>query len=49
MADFKDGYSNIGDRYDTSKYNILDNKTHIFGDLTPQLIECKVYKVIFDE
>ncbi|KAM3144876.1 BTB/POZ domain-containing protein 9 [Paramecium bursaria] len=48
LPDFIGGCSNIGDCYDASNCNIADNKTHIFGAATPQLQECKVYKVVFD-
>ncbi|KAM3144789.1 hypothetical protein pb186bvf_003098 [Paramecium bursaria] len=43
-VDFNSGYTNLGHSYDISGYNV-DIKTHIFGATTPQLQECKVYKV----
>ncbi|KAM3144758.1 hypothetical protein pb186bvf_003067 [Paramecium bursaria] len=46
-ADFNSGYSYLGTSYDITSYNVADEKTHIFGATTPQLQECKVYKVIF--
>ncbi|KAM3144821.1 hypothetical protein pb186bvf_003130 [Paramecium bursaria] len=48
-GDFKQGHTlGLGVTYDTSKYEIKDKDTHIFGDRQPNLVECKVYKVIFE-
>ncbi|KAM3144820.1 BTB/POZ domain-containing protein 17 [Paramecium bursaria] len=47
-VDFNIGHSSgLGHSYDLSGYNIIDKTNHIFGATTPQLQECKVYKVIF--
>ena len=43
------GYSKgLGHSYDISNYKIADKSTHSFGGTTPQLQECKVYKVLFN-
>ncbi|CAD8125811.1 unnamed protein product [Paramecium sonneborni] len=48
-TDFKSGYSRLGIGYqapvgvDTSKYS-----THLFGALEPNVIECEIYKIIFE-
>lgn len=43
------GYSKgLGHSYDISNYKIADKSTHLFGGTTPQLQECKVYKVLFN-
>ena len=48
LSDFKTGNSSgLGDHFDISKHKIEDKWTHIFGDQTPNLIECKVYKITF--
>ncbi|KAM3144774.1 hypothetical protein pb186bvf_003083 [Paramecium bursaria] len=45
---FNSGSSSaLGTNYDISNYKIVNKATHIFGEKTPQLQECKVYKVIF--
>ncbi|KAM3144840.1 hypothetical protein pb186bvf_003149 [Paramecium bursaria] len=41
--------SNLGISYDISNYDIQDRRSHILGELNPQIIEFKVYKVIFSE
>ncbi|KAM3144769.1 hypothetical protein pb186bvf_003078 [Paramecium bursaria] len=46
-ADFNSGQTNLGHSYDIAGQNVVDASTHIFGQKTPQLQECKVYKVIF--
>ena len=48
LEDFKMGYSKgLGEHFDISKYQIENKLTHIFGDESPKLIECKVYKITF--
>ncbi|KAM3140488.1 hypothetical protein pb186bvf_007468 [Paramecium bursaria] len=45
-GDFQAGHSNhLSENYDTSKYVIQDQSTHLFFDKTPQLVECVVYKI----
>ncbi|KAM3144777.1 hypothetical protein pb186bvf_003086 [Paramecium bursaria] len=46
-ADFNSGQTNLGHSYDIAGQNVVDASTHIFGQKTPLLQECKVYKVVF--
>ncbi|CAD8080854.1 unnamed protein product [Paramecium primaurelia] len=43
--DFQDGYSKLGKAY--SRENSKDPNTHLFGQKTPNIIECRIFEIIF--
>ncbi|CAD8093546.1 unnamed protein product [Paramecium sonneborni] len=44
-GDFQKGYSNLGKAY--TKESSQDSKTHLFGQETPNIIQCQIFQIIF--
>ncbi|CAD8201885.1 unnamed protein product [Paramecium pentaurelia] len=45
-ADFQNGSSNLGNSYQCDQYQITNKNTHLFGQTTPNIVECEIYQVI---
>ncbi|CAK63460.1 unnamed protein product (macronuclear) [Paramecium tetraurelia] len=44
-ADFQSGSSNLGTSYQCDQYQIATKNTHLFGQTTPNIVECEIYQV----
>ncbi|CAD8125460.1 unnamed protein product [Paramecium sonneborni] len=44
--DFNGGYSNLGHSYQWDQYQNVKS-THLFGQQTPNIVECEIFQVIF--
>ncbi|CAD8213641.1 unnamed protein product [Paramecium pentaurelia] len=45
--DFQAGSSSLGLNYDCSQFKIENTKTHLFGQSTPNIVECEIYEIQF--
>ncbi|CAD8103182.1 unnamed protein product [Paramecium primaurelia] len=45
-ADFQNGSSNLGHSYQCDQYQIITKNTHLYGQTTPNIVECEIYQVI---
>ncbi|CAK89394.1 unnamed protein product (macronuclear) [Paramecium tetraurelia] len=46
-SDFQGGYSNLGHSYSCEQYQISNKSTHLFGQSTPNIVECEIFMLTF--
>ncbi|CAD8184625.1 unnamed protein product [Paramecium octaurelia] len=46
-SNFQSGGSSLGSNYDCSHFEIENKSIHLFGQSTPNIVECEIYELQF--